>query len=99
MGKEKKDKTMAPSRRERLCSALDITPDMLPRAETVEIRGRNSVCIREGGKILCYTPEKISVAIFGGSVSVIGKRLVCAAYVQGALRIDGYIEAVSFEEA
>ena len=84
--------------REKVCSALDITPDMLPGAGTVEIRGRNSVNIKEGGRILLYTPEKITVSIHHGRVSVIGKRLVCAAYVKGDLRIDGYVESVAFEE-
>ena len=48
--------------RERVCKALDIVPDTLPGGGTVEIRGRHTVSISEGGKILVYTPEKVSIA-------------------------------------
>lgn len=88
----------APDLRERICDALDIVPDTLPRAGTVEIRGRNYVSIKEGGRILYYTPEKITVALPNGAVSVCGKRLVCTSYTSGAVRVDGYISAVCFEE-
>ena len=54
--------------------------------------------IKEGGKILLYTPEKITVALGGGAVSVYGKRLECTAYTYGAVRVDGYISSVCFEE-
>lgn len=84
--------------RERVCKALDIVPDTLPGSGTVEIRGRHSVSISEGGKILAYTPERVSVAAFGGQVSVLGKRLVCTSYCRGSVRIDGYVCSVVFEE-
>ena len=84
--------------KERLCGALDIVPDTMPRTGMVEIRGRNSVCIREGGKILSYAPDCISVQMRGGDISVRGKRLVCTTYYKGVVRIDGYISSVSFSE-
>lgn len=98
MKKENKQLSERADLRERLCRALDIVPDTLPGAGTVEIRGRNYVSIREGGKILLYTPEKITVEIPDGSVSVLGKRLSCTSYTHGAVSVDGYVECVSFEE-
>ncbi len=83
-----------PDMRERLCRALDIVPDMIPGAGTVEIRGRNSVCIREGGRILHYTEELVSVEYGKGRVEVKGKRLCCTSYHSGVIRIDGLICSV-----
>lgn len=93
-----KDKKEKADLRERVCGALDIVPDTLPRAATVEIRGQNYVSIREGGRILLYTPEKITVALPKGAVSVYGKRLVCTSYTVGTVRVDGYVTSVCFEE-
>lgn len=87
-----------PDIKERLCSALDIVPDTLPREGMVEIRGRNYVNIKEGGKIVLYTPEKITVELGNGTVSVCGKRLVCTSYSLGYVRVDGLILSVCFEE-
>lgn len=84
--------------RERLCHALDIVPDTLGGAGTVEIRGRNYVNIKEGGRILLYTPEKITVDSPAGAVTVEGRRLVCTSYTTGAVTVDGFVERVSFEE-
>lgn len=84
--------------RERICRALDIVPDTFPKTGTVEIRGRNYVCIKECGRIILYTPEKITVAINNGAVSVYGKRLSCTSYSDNAVSIDGYVETVAFEE-
>ena len=98
MAAKKRQGGARPDLAERLCGALDIVPDTLPRVGTVEIRGRNYVSIREGGKIILYTPEKITVAYGGGAVSVCGQRLECTAYTYGAVRVDGYISSVCFEE-
>lgn len=88
----------APDIKERLLSALDIVPDTLPGEGMVEIRGKNYVNIKGGGKIVLYTPEKISVEFGEGGVSVYGRRLVCTSYNTGYVRIDGYILSVCFEE-
>ena len=84
--------------REVVCRALDIVPDTLPGVATVEIRGQNYVSIKEGGRILLYTPERITVALPKGAVTVIGKRLLCSSYFVGSVRVEGLILSVSFEE-
>ena len=88
----------APPIKEKLLSALDIVPDTLPREGMIEIRGRNYVNIKEGGRIILYTPEKITVEFGHGAVSVCGMRLVCTSYNAGYVRVDGLIMSVGFEE-
>ena len=88
----------APHIKEKLLSALDLVPDTLPREGMVEIRGRHYVNIRECGRIILYTPEKITVELGGGAVSVCGKRLVCTSYNIGYVRVDGLVLSVLFEE-
>ena len=84
--------------KERLCSALDISPDLLPGGFSVDIRGRNQVSISGGNKILLYTPERVSIKVAQGRVTVAGKRLCCVSYLAGAVDIQGHIEAVYLED-
>ena len=84
--------------KERICRALDIYPDVFPGTCTVEIRGRNLVVVRECGKILLYTPDRIRIKVSRGKLQIDGKRLECTAYHRGSVMIDGYINSVSFEE-
>ena len=83
-----------PDMKERLCKALDIVPDMLPSEGTIEIRGRNSVFVSEGGRILQYTEELVSVEYGRGRADIKGKRLCCSSYYKGGVRIDGHIRSV-----
>ena len=96
--KKRKGREESPDIKERLLGALDIVPDTLPREGMVEIRGRNYVNIKGGGKILLYTPDLIRVELGVGCVSVCGRRLCCTSYYTGYVRVDGYIMSVSFEE-
>ncbi len=84
--------------REVVCRTLDISPDALPRTGSIEIRGHHSVSVKEGGRILTYTPSEVSVEFDRGVVSIYGKRLVCSAYCRGTVRIDGRISSVVFGE-
>ena len=84
--------------RERLCKALDISPDLLPGGFTVDIRGRNQVSVSGGGRILLYTPERVSIRVPSGRVTVTGKRLVCVSYLAGAVDIQGHIDGVLLED-
>lgn len=84
--------------KEKICRALDIYPDVFPGTCTVEVRGRNLVVVRECGKILLYTPDRIMIRVSRGKLRIDGKRLECTAYHRGSVMIDGYINSVSFEE-
>lgn len=96
--REKKNAREERGLRERLCQALDLVPDSLPRESLVELRGRNAMTVRGGGKILLYTPEEIRISLKRGCLSVVGKRLVCTSYYVGAVGIEGLICRISFEE-
>lgn len=84
---------------ERICRALDLPTDVLPRRTTVEIHGKSSVKICGGGAILLYSPSEIRIALCGerGWVSVKGVALCCNSYNSGAVGIDGRVSSVSFE--
>lgn len=84
--------------RERICQRLDVSPDLLPGAGLIEIRGREGVSVTGCGRILVYTPEEIRVTLGKGQVVIRGKRLICTSYRAGAVGIDGRILGVFFEE-
>lgn len=84
--------------RERLCRSLDLPPDCLPGAGLLEIRGQNSMTVKGCGRILTYTPELIRIGLKKGVLGIYGKRLCCTSYYVGAVGIDGWIEAIRFEE-
>ncbi len=84
--------------REKLYRNLDIEPDILPGGSTLELRGRNSMTVRGGGRILEYTPESIRLELGEGELSVRGARLICTSYRAGAVGIEGRIDGISFEE-
>lgn len=83
--------------KERLCHALDIQPDVFPKESLVEIRGRNEVTVKGGGKMLTYTDVLIRMQVGKGVLRIEGRRLCCTAYHVGATMIDGLIDTVSFE--
>ena len=94
------EKTKKPKKRvsQMVCEALDIMPDAMANTGTVEIRGRYSVYVREGGRILSYLPDSITVELNGTSVTVAGRELVCSGYCKGPVRVDGIIDSVSFAD-
>ena len=83
---------------ERLYRALDIQPDALPSSTLIELRGRNLLTVRGGGKITSYTQSEIRIAVKGGELKIVGERLFCAAYHRGAAVIDGEIRGLEFTE-
>ena len=84
--------------RERLCHALDISPDVFPRETLIEIRGSNCLTLKGGGRITEYTDTRIRLKAKGKTVTVNGKRLCCSAYCKGAVTVDGLILSVDLGE-
>ena len=82
---------------ERICGALDIQPDSIGKGGLIEIRGRSVVSVCGGGRILVYTPDRISIELYGTSVTVKGSGLVCISYNPGAVGIEGVIDSVCFD--
>ena len=85
--------------RERLCQRLDLPPDFFSGEVTLELRGRNALSVRGGGKILLYTPGEIRIALPKDILSILGSRLVCISYHTDAIGVEGQIDRISFEEA
>ena len=87
-----------PTMIERICRRLDIMPESVSHTPYIELHGRTLLKIRDGGKILLYTPEKIRIALArgGGTITVIGSGLSCSFYNMGALGIEGNIDTLTF---
>ena len=85
---------------QKLCHALELSPEVLPRSSSVEIHGRAMVKIWGGGRILLYTDSEIQIALGKkeGAISVRGAGLSCSSYNMGAVGIEGRIDSVSFCE-
>ena len=85
---------------ERICRALDVLPESVAHTPLIELHGRSLLKITNGGKILLYTNEKITVAIARSEsrITVTGSALSCSYYNLGAIGIEGCIDTVSFEE-
>ena len=83
---------------ERLCRALDIPPDALPRGGMIEIRGEASVTVRGGGRILEYTPKLIRIAYGRGEARIEGCGLVCVSYHADAVCVEGRILRIELLE-
>ena len=83
---------------ERICKAIDVPPESISHTPCVEIHGRSAVKIRDGGKILLYTQEKIKIELprEAGTITVIGSGLTCSFYNLGAVGIEGSIDTISY---
>ena len=85
---------------ERICRAIDVPPESVSRTPCIEIHGRSLLKIRDGGKILLYTPEKIKVGLprSSGVITVNGEGLSCVFYNMGAVGFEGLISTVSLAD-
>ena len=85
---------------ERLCEALDLPTELLPRHSLVEIHGRNLVKIQGAGRILLYTHDEIRISLCShdGVLCIKGQELCCNSYNMGAIGIQGVIQSVGFCE-
>lgn len=85
---------------ERICRAIDVLPESLSHTPCIEIHGRSLLKIKDGGRILLYTEEKIRIEMprTRDILTVTGSELTCAFYNLGAVGIEGRIDGVSFLE-
>ena len=83
---------------ERMCNALDIGAELLPRKTLIEIHGTSLVKIQGAGNIIFYSENEIRINLLSKkqSVSVRGEGLSCASYNRGSVGITGMINSVSF---
>ena len=83
---------------ERFCRAIDVPPESISKTPCIEMHGRSLLKIRDGGKILLYTQEKIKIELprEAGTITIIGSGLTCSFYNLGAVGIEGSIDTVSY---
>ena len=83
---------------ERVCRAIDIVPEAVSNTPYIELHGRTLLKIRNGGKILLYTPTLIKIALPNtrDTLSVCGKELSCSFFNMGAIGIEGEILTVTY---
>ena len=85
---------------ERICRALDIPPEAVSRTAYIELHGRTLLKIRDGGRILLYTAEKIKIALPRSKdiLTVIGSGLSCSFFNLGSVGIEGNILTITFDD-
>ena len=83
---------------ERICRMIDIPPESVSKTPMIELHGKSLLKIRDGGKILLYTKEKIKIALphSKDTITITGNGLTCAYYNLGAVGVEGCIDEVSF---
>ena len=78
-----------------LAVKLDIPAD-LSDGLRLDMRGRHTLTVHGCRKILNFTPGEVRLALKDATVTVSGCRLICTAYLAGAVGIEGYICGISF---
>ena len=83
---------------ERICRAIDVVPESVSHTPYIELHGRSLLKIRDGGKILLYTHERIKIELphSSGVLTVVGEKLSCSFFNMGAVGIEGNIDSISF---
>ena len=96
-----KRETAAAARRpfsEWLAVKLDIPADLAEGGLRLELRGRSSLTVHGCTGILDFNPCEVRLSVKDATLTVKGCRLVCTAFLAGAVGIEGYICSVSFDD-
>jgi sporulation protein YqfC len=103
-------KTKGPSRREDaaetarrplsewLAVRLDIPADVTGGGLRLDLRGRNTLTVHGCTRILDFSPCEVRLALRDGTLTVRGCRLICTAYLAGAVGIEGRICCMEFQD-
>ena len=81
-----------------LAVKLDIPADVTGGGLRLELRGRNTLTVHGCTGILDFNPCEVKLAVNDATLTVTGCRLICTAYLAGAVGIEGYICSVSFSD-
>lgn len=96
--KQPKSNRQADRRRlpEWLAVKLDIPADLMAEGLRLDMRGRHTLVVHGCRRILDFTPCTVRLAVKDATLTVSGRRLVCTAYLAGAVGIEGYLCGISF---
>ena len=97
-GKEDRTNGSRPSLGEWLAVKLDIPADLSGGGLRLELRGRNTLTVHGCTGILDFNPCEVRLSVKDAILTVTGCRLICTAYLAGAVGIEGYICSVSFTD-
>ena len=86
-----------PTLAEWLAVKLDVPADALDGGIRLDMRGRHTLTVHGCRRILDFSPCEIRLSLGSCSLTVWGQRLICTAYLAGAVGIEGYICGVRFE--
>ncbi len=84
--------------REWLAVKLDIPADVTGGGLRLDMRGRNTLTVHGCMGILDFNPCEVRLAVKDATLTVQGCRLICTAYLAGAVGIEGHICGVSFSD-
>lgn len=93
--KERKKEQGRPLK-EWLAVKLDVPADVMGDGLRLDMRGRHTLTVHGCRKILTFSPCEVSLALKDSTLTVKGRRLICIAYLAGAVGIEGYICGISF---
>lgn len=93
--KEKK-KAERRSLREWLAVKLDVPADVTGDGLRLDMRGRHTLMVHGCRKILSFSPCEVSLALKDSTLTISGRRLICTAYLAGAVGIEGYVCGITF---
>lgn len=82
-----------------LAVKLDIPADVTGGGLRLDLRGRNTLTVYGCTGILDFNPCEVRLSVKDATLTVKGCRLICTAYLAGAVGIEGYICSVSFADA
>ena len=96
LSEKERKKAELRSLREWLAVRLDIPADITGDGLRLDMRGRHTLTVHGCQKILSFSPCEVSLALKDSTLTVSGRRLICTAYLAGAVGIEGYICGISF---
>ena len=82
--------------REWLAVKLDVPADVTGDGLRLDMRGRHTLTVHGCRKLLSFSPCEVTLALKDSTLTVSGRRLICTAYLAGAVGIEGYICGISF---
>ena len=93
---KRENRTKGRSFAEWLAVKLDIPADLTGDGLRLDMRGRHTLTVHGCKRILNFTPCEVRLALEDSTLTVSGQRLICTAYLAGAVGIEGLVCGISF---
>jgi sporulation protein YqfC len=83
---------------EYLSVKAELPSDALQGEFRLELMGRNLLFVMGCRRILEYSPCRITLAVKGFNIEVVGERLICSSYHDGTVGVEGRIDGVRCDD-